>query len=166
MNEKIIERNLDEIPAVTPKPSFDALAYEGKRVKIAEVKELEVIDFYTGPKGTYNDKSTETKHVILIATEPLKRIDEGGNFTEELYKYYDTLSASEKTVSVEARLGLKYDVEKKEWIISKHPKAKLWKFMKKLGAEKLSELKNKYVTLTAQASDNPEDDRNYLRIVI
>ena len=166
MNDKIIERDLDEIDSVTPKPMFDVSAYEGKRVKIADVKELEVIDYYNGEGGTYNPNSTDKKHIISITTESLKKVDEGGNFTSELYTYHDELSNTDKTVSVDARLGLKFEKDKKTWVISKHPKAKLWKFMRKLGVEKLSELKGKFVTLTSEPSSNPEDDRSYLRIAL
>lgn len=166
MEAKIIERNLDDIEAVTPKSSFDALAYEGKRVKIADVKELEVPDFYTGDGGSYNENSTAKKHVILITTEPLKKLDAEGNFTNELYTYFDDVAEVEKNVTVTVKLGLKYDVTNSKWIISKHPKAKLWKFMRKMGVEKLSALKGKLVTLTAEPSSNPEDDRSYLRIAL
>jgi hypothetical protein len=166
MSDKIIDRDLDKIEKKTPKPAFDAKAYEGKRVRIASVTEKEVIDFYTGENGTYNEKSTAKKHEIQIETEPLPKLDEAGNFTTELYSYFDELEGKEKNITVIAKLGLKFDKETKDWIISKHPKANLWKFMRKMGVDKLSELKNKYVTLTAKPSTNPEDDRSFLVIVL
>jgi len=162
----VIDRNLDEIEKSMPKSSFDALVYEGKRIKIDKVMELEVPDLYTGEGGTYNSASTATKHVISIVTESLPKLNDKGEVTEELYKYFDELSNIEKTITVDIRLGLKLDKATNKWVISKHPKAKLWKFMRKMGVEKLSELKGKYVTLITEPSSDPTDDRNYLRISI
>ena len=162
----VVDRNLDEIEKSMPKASFDTLSYEGKRVKIDKVMELEVTDFYAGEGGTYDTNSIAKKHVISVVTEPLPKLDDKGEVTETLYRYFDEVANAEKTVTVDIRLGLKLDKTTDMWVISKHPKAKLWKFMRKMGVEKLSELKGKFVTLTAEPSSNPDDDRSYLRIAI
>ena len=154
---------IDDIPVVDKAQGFDASKYEGRRVKIAKVEEIEVIDFY--PDGeTYNPNSTEKVHKIEIETEPLREIDDKGNFTDKVLSFMKA-DGSEKKVTVNARFALQKD-DKGIWVISKHPKAQLWAFMRKMGAIKLSDLTNNLVTLTVQPSKKPGDDRKFLRIVI
>jgi hypothetical protein len=173
MGETIIERDLDAIVTKTPKPTFDANAYEGRKVKIDKVEEIETINHFVrwNPElkvwestDKYNSESTKKVHGIKITTEPLKKIDEGGNFSNELYEFKDDVTGDVKHIQITEMFSLKQDGN--DWVISKHPKAKLWKFMRKMGIEKLSELKGKYVTLKTEASNNSEDDRSYLRIIV
>jgi len=158
--------DIDNISAKMPKSGFDSVAYEGKRVKIARVEKIQVINKYTGPNGAYNAAETEAKTwKIEIETESLPKLDADGNFTTDLYVYHDELEGKDKHITVTARFGLSQD-EAGEWVISKHPKAKLWKFMRKMGVEKLSQLLGKHVTLITEPSTDQSDDRSYLRIAI
>ena len=139
---------LDNIPLVEPKQQFDAAVYEGKRVKIARV-EKKIVDthYVTNDQGekVYDVTKTEQQDIIEIETEILNPEDE--TFP----------------VTVNARFNLQKD-ENGNVIISKHPKANLYKFLRKMGCEKPSELKGKIVTITTQPDrDNPE--KLWLRIV-
>jgi len=51
-----------------------------------------------------------------------------------------------------------------EEIISKHPKAALWQFMRKLEVLTLPEMKGKLVTITTVPSKKENDDRLFLTI--
>jgi hypothetical protein len=53
-------------------------SYEGKRIKIAKVSQVEVIDYY--PDGeNFNKDSTEKVMKLEIETESLKELDANGN---------------------------------------------------------------------------------------
>jgi hypothetical protein len=171
--ERIIERDLDKIEKRTPKSSFDANQYEGRKVKIAKVEEIETIDHFVKfnadtklweSSETYNPNSTKKIHQIRVITESLRKIDEGGNFSDELYEIKDEVNGIIKHITIKEDFNLKEDGN--DWVISKHQKSKMWKFMRKMGVEKLSDLKGKYVTLKTEASTNPDDDRVYLRIIV
>jgi hypothetical protein len=171
--EKIIERDLDNIPTKVPKLTFDASAYEGKKVQIDKVEEIEAIDRFVkwNPETKTwestdkpNPESTKKIHQIKVTTKPLKKVNEDGTYSDELYEFKDDVSGEVKHIQLSETFNLKED--NGNWIISKHPKAKLWKFMRKMGVEKLSELKDKYVTLKTEPSNNPNDDREYLRIIL
>jgi len=164
--ENVID-DLDVIPQREPKSQFEPTAYEGKMVKLKRPEIKEVIDWYTGEAQAdggkaYNPNSTEMKKVVEISTEDLKMIEHGVEKDE-------LLKLGENTVSVSHRFNLKKEISESgaiEWVISKHPKAALWKFMRKKGVEKLSELKGKTVSLTVEPSTDEKDDRVFLRIVI
>ena len=166
--ETFIQRNLDEIETREAKDLIDAAKYEGLRARISEVVEEEVIDVYTGPeddtgKPTYNPLSTVKKRIIKIRTEPLPVLNEQGQPTNDLVELGDG-----RKLQVESKFNLKKEKDESgniKWVISKAPRASLWKFMRKMGVEKLNDLKNKYITLTAEPSGNPNDDRIYLKIV-
>lgn len=154
-----LDSNIDEIEAVEAGSLVNFTGYEGMRVKIVEVKEKEVVDPWTGPedatgKPTYNQASTEKKHQIEVETEQLPIIDAEGNVLE------DKETIGDKPLTVKSSFNLKKENDR--WVISKAPSAALWKFMRKLGVTKLSELKGKTVTLTTDTSD---DGRVWLRIV-
>lgn len=155
-------RDLNEIETREPKQSFDSTKYEGFRVKIADVREITATNWYTGKtadgkNNAYNPQSTETCQKIEVETEQLPIMDNEGHPTKE------KMFLGDKPLTVTARFGLKR--EGTDWVISKHEKAALWKFMKKMGVTKLGELKGKVVTLTTEPSNDPEDDRMFLRIV-
>jgi hypothetical protein len=140
------QNTIDDIPIVEKQSGADFSEFEGKRVRIAKVSQVEVTDFY--PDGeNYNKDSKEKVMKLEIETEVI-----------------DGLSKP-----VTARFPLQQDVDKsgnKIWVISKHSKAKLWAFMRKLNASKPSELINKLVTLTLEPSKTPGDNRKFLRIVM
>jgi len=162
MEEKIIERNISEIPKKESN-AFDPNKYHNKSVKIAKVQEVEVTDFY--PNGSYDDKSTATTHKIKIETEPLHELDEGGNFTDKILTFKDEVKNVEVPITRRHYFGLSID-ENGNWFISKHPNAKLWAFMKLHKVEDPTALIGKYAKLVAIPSTNPEDDSTKLRILV
>jgi len=159
-------RDLDEIEIHEPAIGFNSSKYEGIRIKLAEIKEIETINWYNGKtedgkNNAYNPQSTEVMHKIEIITEQLPMLDEETGIPLATKMFV----GKEKTpLTVSARFNLKKEGD--NWVISKHPKGALWKFMRKMGVEKLSGLKGKVVTLTTEPSANPDDDRQFLRIVI
>jgi hypothetical protein len=145
---KFEEVNLNDIKPVEAKPTFDAKQYDGARVKIAEIKQLWQDSHYIN--GTYDPNMTEKHPFIEVTTEVVDTVGEGEKKIE---------------VRAKARFSLQQD-EKGNLIISKHPKGKLWKFMRKMGVDKLENLKGKMVTLTTEPSKDENDDRVWLRIVV
>jgi len=160
---KVIQRDLNRIQTEEPKEIVDVSIYEGKRFKIAKVEEVEVINFYNGPvindKPSYNPNSTEKKHVIEIETEPLPKIGKDGEVLPELVTFGEG-----KFLSVKAKFNLKLN-DSNNWVVSKHSRASLWKFMRKMSVENLEALIGKFVTLTTEGASNPDDDRIFLKIV-
>ncbi|MGQ4874269.1 MAG: hypothetical protein ACP6IY_09395 [Promethearchaeia archaeon] len=163
------EFNLNDLK-VKESSSFDASLYEGQRLKIEKIEMIEVIDKFpidanTG-KGIYDANSTLTKKVVEITTEPLKKAiktSEGViNFTSEDVEFNDK-EGNVKKIQISHRFNLQKGED--GWFISKHPKASLWAFMRKIGVQDVLELKDKYVTLTTTPSKDPEDDKIYLNIV-
>jgi len=157
--------DLDAVQAVEPKSSFDPTVFEGQRVQIGNVEIKEVIDKY--PNGEYDENSTQKKRIVEITTKPLleANVDEAtGNtsFGPNAVSFPQE-DGSTKPLVVTARFNL--TLKEGEWVISKHPKASLWAFMRKMGANTLRELENKFVTITTTPSKNPEDDKRYLSIV-
>ncbi len=140
--------DLNSIKPVEPKVLFDAKKYDGARIKIAEVKQVWEDSHYID--GTFDATKTQKLPFVYVITEIVDVIGEGEN---------------RKEIRTKARFSLQQN-DKGELVISKHPKGKLWKFMRKLGVEKLEDLKGKMVTLTTEASTDPSDDRVWLRIAI
>lgn len=167
-SEDDIRMDIDAIEQKEPAKAIDVSLYEGKRATLKKPEMKEVIDWYSGPvdaKGnpTYNPESTAKKMVIEITSEPIDEVDEDGNPTG------NKLMVGDNPVTVSHRFNLRKEIKEDgsiNWVISKHPKASLWKFMKKMGVEKLSELEGKRPTLTYEPSKDPEDERSYLRIVV
>jgi hypothetical protein len=152
---------VDDIPIVDKGSGFDVSKYEGKRVKIAAVTKITAVDFY--PDGeTYNPDSKEMIEKLEIETEPLKELDKDGNNTDK------DLSFNNEKITVTARFPLQVSKDSsgnKIFVISKHPKTKIWQFMRRLGITKPSEMIGKLVTLTSVPSNKPNDSRSFLRIV-
>ena len=163
MDENTIP-DLNSIPVVEKSSGLDITKYEGKRVRIAATNLVWVTDYY--PDGeTFKKDSTDKVLKLEITTEALKELDALGNFTEKDLAYEkDGVS---KKITVNTRLALQPEVKdgKTNWVISKHPKAKLWAFMRKLGANTPQELIEKIVTLTVEPSKKPGEEKKYLRIV-
>ena len=158
--------DVDELPIVEGGTDVNFTQYEGLRVKIESVRQEEVIDWYTGPekdgKPSYNPNSTQLKRVIVVETEPLPKM-ENGQITNETLKVGTGENQREYTVKA------KFNLKKREdgtWAISKAPAAKLWKFMRKLGASVPSQMKGKLVTLTTVADRDESSDKRWPRIVI
>jgi hypothetical protein len=167
---KVLDVNLDEIQAVdSSNLDLNPAQYEGFRTKIEKVMIIETINYYNKPvlddegKPTgeykYNPDSTEMCQKVKILTEPLPKLDEEGKPTNEEFVF-----GNGSKLQVSARFNLTFNVEQQKWTISKHEKAKLWKFMRKMGVENLKELVGKYVTLTTELDRN-DDSKLYLRIV-
>ncbi len=178
-----VQNELD-IPQVERASGFDAKPYEGKRVKIATVRRI--WDINTFPDGqTYNPASTLMMWKIVIETEVLRELDENGNFTDKLVEFTDD-KKNVKNIRVQLTLNLQEEIDpntkqpvmgtykneitgqdeqRPNPVLSKHPKASAWKFCRKMGANNLTELKDKIVTLTTVPAKDPEDDRVFLRIV-
>lgn len=151
------------IPLSEPKSHFDAEKYEGKRVKIMNVTRDVALSHYVPeldasgkPTGqnVYDANRTVEQPVVYIETEVVN--------PEE----------PDNPITVRQRFSLqttKDNYGKEIVTISKHPKAKLYKFLCKMGVDKmpnpLEALKGKMVTLTTEPSKDPNDDRVFLRIV-
>lgn len=167
MEESSKNIDLDNIKPTEAKSKFDATVFEGQRVKIEVIEVKEVIDYYPDGDNQYNPDSKAMKSIVEVTTFPLKdvEIDKDGNS-----KILDTIvqftqeDGSLKPLVVRKRFNLQKD-DSGNLVISKHPKAELWSFMKKLGVEKLSELKNRLVTITTTPSKKEGDDRRFLTIV-
>jgi len=153
--------SLEDLEAVDA-PSFDVTVFEGQRVQIEKAEIQEVADYYKN--GSYNPDATDTKKVLEVTTAPIMDVDEEGNkltvpvtFTQE--------DGSDKFLQVRHRFNLQEKDGK--IVISKHPKASLWAFMRKLGVEKPKEIVGKLVTITSVPSKKPgEEDRRFLDIVV
>lgn len=157
--------DLNQIPVVEKTSGLDISKYEGKRIRIAKVTPVWAINYY--PDGeTFNQDSTEKVLKLEIETESLKELDKDGNFTEKDLEY--DKDGIKKKVTVTTRLAFQPEIKdgKITWVISKHPKAKLWGFMRKMGVIIPQELTGKIVTLTVEPSKKPGEDRKYLRIVM
>lgn len=135
-----------DIPLADPKPLFDGKKYDGELVAIDTVKKIEVDSHYIN--GVYDEDKTVRVQVIEIETVVLETIE---------------TAEGPKDIRVNARFNLK-NIDG-VWSISKHPKAALYKFMRKMGVEKVADLKGMKVRLTLEPSSNPDDDRSYLRII-
>jgi hypothetical protein len=156
---------LDKIPVVEKTAGIDVSNYEGKRVRIAKATPIWAINYY--PDGeNFKADSTEKVLKLELETEPLKELDANGNFTEKDLTYEK--DGVKKTITVNTRLSFQPEVKdgKTNWVVSKHPKAKLWAFMRKLGATIPQELIGKIITLTVEPSKKPGDDKKYLRFVL
>ena len=140
--------DLNKIKPVEPKALFDAKKYDGARVKIAEVKQVWEDSHYID--GTFDATKTTKLPFVYVITEVFDVIGEGEERRE---------------IRTKARFSLQQD-DKGNLVISKHPKGKLWKFMRKMGVDNLDALKGKMVTLTTEASKDETDPRLWLRIAI
>jgi len=158
---------LDQIDIVEGGSNFDATVYKGFKTKIADVRiDKEAINYYNGPSGsdgrpTYNPESTETMWKAIVETETLPVLDELGNPTNEKLVLGTNEDGTPKHVTVSARFN--FTNKDGHWVISKAPSAKLWKFMRKQGVTKLSELIGTIVVLDVEPGN---DDRMWLRISI
>ena len=170
VNENI---NIDDIKVVTGANKLDKTKYEGFRIQIAKVSPEHIQDQF--PKGVdgqpavYTPNSTAMKWVIRIETAPLPELDADGKATAKLIEFPQKDGTMKNfTITHDFNLQEEFNPETKqmEVAISKHPKAKLWAFMRKMGAQKVSELNKKLVTLTAQPSKKEGDDRIFLSIVV
>lgn len=150
---------IDDIPITEPKQSIDVEKYEGAKVKIAEITDVEWIDSHYVDKEengkimrVFDKDKTVKAPVIYIITEPLDMIPQP--------------DGSEKPLVVKQRFNLQISKETGKPTISKHAKAKLWMFMRKMRVTKLSDLKSKFVSITLEPSKDENDDRRWLRIAI
>jgi len=155
--------DLDDVEVVESKSSFDAKAFEGKKVKIEKVEIARVPDNFA--TGSYVKETEEMKWVTKVTTEPLKELDEKGNFTDKLMEYEDQETNKKKNITVTQQFNMGESEEGKPTVI-KHEKASLWKAMKKLGVTKLSELKGKEVMLDTKPSTDENDDRVFLKLAL
>lgn len=169
---ELVDIDLDKVPVVESN-KFDPTLYAGKKLKIDTIEIKKEIDYYPDGKS-YDPKSTETMFRVYLYTEPLKEmvlIDEKADPTNvDNWKYGENIlmktdkDGNEIPVRVNCRFNLQKTPDGKPEI-SKAPSAKLWKFMRKIGANTLPEVKGKYVMLDVEPSKVPNDDRKYLRIV-
>ena len=159
---KSVSFALDDVPIVEKK-TRDFEAYDGKKVKIAKIEIKEEINFFPDGK-TYEPESTQKCFRLYIIAEPLKELDEKGNFTDKNIEILNEDGTS-KQILLHARFNLNTGADGKPEI-SKHPKGRCWQFMRKLGATKLSELIGKMVKIDSEPSKTEGDDRKYLRLAV
>ena len=162
-DSKPVDFALDEVPVVDKKLSYNFEAYQGKKVKIAKVEIKDEINFFPDGKN-YDDQSKDRCFRLYVISEPLKVLDDKGNFTDKMVEIPQE-DGSMKQLTVRARFNLNTSKDGKPEI-SKHPKAKLWAAMRKLGATKLSEMLGKLVMIDLELSKVEGDDRKYLRLAI
>jgi len=169
--------NEEEIVA-TESSGFDATLYEGQKAKIASMELSVVPDYY--PKGVYDATSTADKTIVTVKTAPLKqatRNPDTGEVTEleEEVEFAQDDGTPAKKLQVTQRFNLSTKIVdgKKKIEISKHVKAKFWKFLNKMGAtgDTMAEIRQKLigkiVLITTSPSEKPgEEDKRYLGIVI
>ena|SRR3990167_82567 len=148
------------IPVVESSQPIDVAKYENKQYLIAKVERTTRESHYftdpiTGENKYRKDEVVEVP-AVLIETESLDMISDGKGGT--------------RTLTVKATLNLQERVNKetgkKDVVISKNPKAKLWQLMRRLNVQTLEELKGKKVTVVTQPSSDEDDDRLWLRILI
>lgn len=165
-----------DIPIVEGAGKFNPDLYEGLRIAIANVTKKQVVDFFPrttdNPDGEFKADSVIMKTIIEIETMPLCEMEKDaqgfGKSTGKVIEMHQE-DGSIKNITVRHRFNLQETVNDKgvkEVVISKHPKALLWAFMRKMGVMKLSDLKGKLVTLTSKPSTKEGDDRKYLKIVV
>ena len=176
---------MPDIETVESSGGFDKLLYEGQRVKIGKLSVDYVQDVF--PDGiTYTPDSTKKKWVLKISTEPLKVLtkDSVGNIvkTEREVEFKNEDGTIDKLeITVELNFQNKKDeygtlimqdfnisgvVEKRPIpVMSKAPKAGLWKFCRKMGVTNYKDLQGKIVTLTTTPSKKEGDDRIFINIV-
>ena len=165
-----------DIPVVEGTGKFNADLYEGMRIAIANVTKRQVVDFFPrtidNPDGEFKADSTVMKFIIEIETAslPEMKADETG-FGKSTGKLVEMKQedGSVKNITVKHRFNLQEitnDKGEKEVVISKHPKASLWAFMRKMGVTDLKSFKGKLVTLTSKPSTKEGDDKKYLKIVV
>ena len=153
---------IDELPIVDSMPPIDTVKYKGIKMKIENVTiDKEAINWYNGAAGadgrpTFNPNSTEKMWKVVVETYPVPELDKDGNVTDKLVVIGENEDKTPKHVRVIARFNLTNKEDK--WVISKAPQAKLWKFMRKQGAAKLSELKNTIVIIDTHTLRDLEID--------
>ena len=131
---------LGNIEVIEPKSSFDASKYEGQRVKIASVEKIEKESHWID--GVYDANKTVKIPAVEVKTEPLDELPQPDGST--------------KPLTVTRRFNLQEQVQpdgSKKIVISKHPKATLWAFMRKLGVQKIPDMIGKIVTIITEADD-------------
>ena len=170
-----MDNNIDNIPITDKAMSsgFDATKYEGFRIPIASVEKKEVIDYFPVNPATqqteFNPAATAMKWVIEVVTKPLPELDVHGSATLKLVEL-QFADGTKKNITVKHQFNLQLfknpTTGKEELTISKHPKAALWKYMRKMGCTKLSELIGKLATLTSKPSKKEGDERRYLEFVL
>ena len=159
-NLEFLDENIDSEKVV--EGGFNPIPYRGFKAKIASVKKALAIDWYTGPAGpdgrpTYNAASTAKKKILVIETAKLPEMDKDenpipGKFTDKTVK-----ASFNYTPRVDKVTG------QKDWVISKSPNGKMWKFMKNQGVTEVSKLVGTVVILDTEA-DKITADRFWLRI--
>ena len=162
------EINIDDIP-IREVISFDASKYQGFKIKIDNVWiDKNAINFYNGPlnsegRPSYNSESKETMWKVIIETYPLPLLDEKGDIIEGKYVSF---KIDDKNNPISYRVSTTFNLTYRDgaWGISKNSRALLWKFMRKMGATKLSELKDKIVILDTAPDADENSDRVWLRI--
>lgn len=154
---------LGDIPAVDPKSSLNLANYEGKKVAIGEIVIKLEKNWY--PDGqVYNPNSTEKMYRVYIYSEPLPLLDDHGNIVPGKFLQVEKNGKNE-AIRVHTRFNLNTNSLDGKPEISRHPKAKLWAFIRKMGAQNLNELTGKLVLLALEPSKDENDDRKFLKIV-
>ena len=180
MEENPTEEKYDitKIPTKEAPVKFDADLYEGQRAPISEVEIKKVKDYYpkrkvkdevTGEmveKQVYDPESTEIKLVVELTTAPLKKMTKDDNgypkMTEDILTITDK-DGNSKPFMVREQFNIQTEDDGTPYI-SKHPKAALWKYMCKINAKTLEEIKGKLGTITLVPSKKEGDDRRFLSL--
>jgi hypothetical protein len=170
-----------DIPTRAAATPFDPKLFDGQRVPVDSVEKLQVVDYYpeksvinsesglTEISKEYDFSSTKKKWVIEIITKPLHKVTLDANGYPKVLDDIMSFTKDGKDVPlvIRERFNLQSEIKDdgtEEVYISKHPKASLWKFMRKLEVDTLSEIKDKLVTITTTPSKKDGDDRLFLTI--
>ena len=148
--------------------NFDAIKYRGFRTKIEKVWiDKDAINWYSGPineqgQRTYNPNSTEKMWKVVVETYPLPILDDDGKATDKIVSFMKDENGNALPYRVSARFNLTF--RDGEWVVSKFQRAKLWPFLRKLGARDISEIKDKFVVLDTSPDRDESSEKVWLRI--
>lgn len=145
--------NQDELDIpVVEGGGIDYAKYDGMKVAIASVKRIAKENHYKD--NVYVQEVVSMIPAIEVETEPIFEYKDKDGITQK------------KTVKAVFNLQEKTDDKGvKTVVISKSPKANLWRFMRKLGCISVKEILGKKVMLTLVPSSDPASDQRYLNIV-
>jgi len=185
---KTKENEMPEIETQESRPGFENSLYEGYRAKIANI-ELKYVQNCFPDGVTYNPNSIEKKWVLRISTEPLKVLEQSENgeivrsADDVEFRDSETGEVRKMIIYTDLNMQNKFDYDKNDVVksmhtfpdgksevlpvpvISKAPKANLWKFLGKMKCQDdYRKLKGMAVTLTLNPSKS-DPEKSYINIV-
>lgn len=165
--DKMEEFDVNKVQTKDPKVFIDVKAYEGTKWKIEDVKVRREIDPFRDELGNRTEFNPESKAMCwkaYISTEPLREY----NSQERTFGSKILVKKNKDETETPIRVIKAFNLQESEQgapEVSKHPKALLWKFMRKYGVSELIQLKGQLVMLDSIPSKTEGDTRRFLTIV-